>query len=1004
MRNLLLIALLLVAATGLVLWAPWDASAGPAPMVATDPVVASAEDPDAAVADATPGAGQASDAGGERVEVATAPEAPSSTGLVRGRAVDEAGRPIAGARVVLGKQLRWFDDSWFLDPKAPLPPTLMKATEVETDADGRFEVAPPSTDDPTTVVLVDGRHALQREEAVATAGEVVDLGDITMPLGVVVEGRVIDDAGQPVADAKLSVPNGFGIVVVEGGDAVRGARSRVDGTFSVLLAEAGEFELIADHPDFAKGRGNGTAGRRGDVVTGVIIRMGATADIAGVVTGLPSGGATIEVRAAKLEAERRRPVDGVEIDFTMPLRFAQDRAKVAKDGSFRIKGLERGTGYRIAAFDVSDGGWRGTRVSDVLETQSGDTNARVAFASGVRIVFDAVDASTGAALGKLRANARVDEGNDLPGMVVDLLDSDSDLEAGSDGRFRVEPIRPGPNDRTFSLSIEAKGFAAWKREKIAIPASAELDLGRIELQPAPTLRVRIVDAEGEPVAKARVRFQETEHERVGRSGMVMRTATVGFTSSVDGEDVPFSIGGDGRLSGRTDENGEAVLTLEPGMKGTVRAMHAKFAPRTSEELEAPVRGEFGHELTLGAGGAIVVKVVDQDGEVVAGANLSCNQVGGPPSFGGNAKETDKNGIVRFERLEDGTYDVEFEKKREGPGVFMMSTTTRVFGGSDSDTPIEDAPNRARVLGGNTVELTIVKPAKSKLVGVVTEDGVPLDGAKVKIQTEDPRFGAAVSERVQGVDLGALMGGGGGRAETDDAGRFEIDDVDAGELTLVVSHPERAMSARVKVQALAGETRCDIALHSTRVQGRVVDEEGKPVARARVTARRATNGVEREVREMRISIGGPGNAEGRGGGRDRAVRTDRQGRFELVGVEHDVDLVLDVRARGHADSESAKFQVAPGGTQRDIVVTAARGGAIDVRVRGDYGMFAMAEARPEGAEGRPPKTELVQGGKARLKGLTVGRWVVSLRPMEGGEPEEKIVEVRAGETATAEFSR
>lgn len=119
---------------------------------------------------------------------------------VRGRIVDEAGAPVAGVRAVLEGTDR--DEG----RRLPMdPPPAEAHSEVTTGTDGAFAL------DATDVEAKHYRLSFEsplRVELIAEspplrAGRTLDLGDVTMPVGTIVRGRVVDDLGQPIANCEV---------------------------------------------------------------------------------------------------------------------------------------------------------------------------------------------------------------------------------------------------------------------------------------------------------------------------------------------------------------------------------------------------------------------------------------------------------------------------------------------------------------------------------------------------------------------------------------------------------------------------------------------------------------------------------------------------------------------------------------------------------------------------------------------------------------------------------
>jgi hypothetical protein len=129
----------------------------------------------------------------------------SPTATIRGRCVDAQRQPLAGCTVQLrGAGERERLGQWLRDHPTPV---WQNPEPLTTGADGRFTFT--FTPPPPFVFFVD----LVRDDLAAmrgrwntiATGDAIDLGDVTMQPGVLVQGRVVDEAGTPVAKVRIMV-------------------------------------------------------------------------------------------------------------------------------------------------------------------------------------------------------------------------------------------------------------------------------------------------------------------------------------------------------------------------------------------------------------------------------------------------------------------------------------------------------------------------------------------------------------------------------------------------------------------------------------------------------------------------------------------------------------------------------------------------------------------------------------------------------------------------------
>lgn len=209
------------------------------------------------------------------------------------------------------------------------------------------------------------------------------------------------------------------------------------------------------------------------------------------------------------------------------------------------------------------------------------------------------------------------------------------LLTGADGSFRIADLEGG---RSFSLRISRFGYVPADAPGVEAPTAAPL---RIELRPARSLELRVLDPERRPVAGAQISQVEVQETGIG--------ASISSSWSASG-------------LGETDEEGRAVLSeLEPGeLRLLVQAQG--YRPAELNGLRIPEEGESEPlEISLETGVALEGRVLDGRGEPVAGAHLrvfpseTVQQPG--PMLSAMTRE---DGQYRFDGMGAGKHRVEAE--------------------------------------------------------------------------------------------------------------------------------------------------------------------------------------------------------------------------------------------------------------------------------------------------------------------------------------------------------
>jgi len=388
----------------------------------------------------------------------------------------------------------------------------------------------------------------------------------------------------------------------------------------------------------------------------------------------------------------------------------------------------------------------------------------------------------------------------------------------------------------------------------------------------------------------------------------------------------------------TDGSGRAELRNLGAKLSLLGVAHPAYAPyrgaTATREGETTVR--------LSAGGSVVVEVRDALGAVVPSIpieHVCANdemELWVLHAFG--EARTDELGQVTFARLS------------AGPHRFRLG-----------DRP-DGAQGEVAVADGVTQTLVLTVPMRGRLSGRVIEGGQPLSGATLRL----------VQRGVVRYEL---------TVRTNGQGEFALNSLELGEYDVHLTHPARAMAFDRSVGVTDVHNRLDIDLPLVAIEGRVVDEEDRPLAGIRLRAESASGG----------------------GAGDARVQSDADGRYVLSGVLTDADVVVHAESEHHQPAQSPVLRVSPGqrvsrvdlklvaGARLDVTIVHADGRAVGSSfVRAEFdgsgtSQIAVADAR----------------GVAHLRGLRPGSWRVRVDSgPEGTSAAEQIVEVRLGASNVA----
>ena len=388
----------------------------------------------------------------ERVSLALARGA-----AIAGRVVDEAGKPVDGARVVA------------TSASEPFPVIDPRRDGVLTSADGAFTIPTiaagtwrltathgdhgPATSPPLTI---DGSHPRTGVELVLVAGGVV-------------RGVVRDGAGQPVGSADVRV-------VVRGHLDWRTRRQALtssDGTFAITGLPRRAMDVVAAHDGGASAiaAADLAAKREHDVVL--------VLDITGAIEGTVVDRAGAPIGDAQVIAE---PVwsGGVADREAWSVRGVQETV-TDQGGKFRFAGLPDAS-YRVRAARPGAPESALSLAAPVVARPGG---------SALRIVVPAE--------GRIVGKVALADGKVPPRFSIALASTYPMPFSSADGKFAL-PATAG----SHVLVVSGPGFVEKTVRDVASVEGKDTDLGTITVAPGRSVSGRVLDANGVPVAKAKV--------------------------------------------------------------------------------------------------------------------------------------------------------------------------------------------------------------------------------------------------------------------------------------------------------------------------------------------------------------------------------------------------------------------------------------------------------------------------------------------------------------------
>ena len=348
---------------------------------------------------------------------------------VRGRVVDEHGAAVASAQVFSG----------------PAGSPMLVQLAAHSDGEGFFTIADVSADASLVLQARAPRHVASPPTPVPMPPP--DLVELKVARGRTLSGRVVTEAGEPLAGAQVSASQRVqramgGAVMMTAGRATSFAETDEGGGFLLEALPPGEaITLSASASGYQSQQLDVDLAERGEgVPVTVTLRRGLV--VAGRVVdaaGAPRAGVRVECTSAAMA----RGAVGM-FSFVPPVT-------TSADGRFRFEGVAEGRWQLVA----SDG--EGGSAREVVEAGREDVVLRLV------------------AAGELEGRVLGEDRTPVPGARVRVMAADEFQQATTDGTgtFRVPNLAPG----MARVVVEAKGWGTGSEQvKIESGRTAQVEL------------------------------------------------------------------------------------------------------------------------------------------------------------------------------------------------------------------------------------------------------------------------------------------------------------------------------------------------------------------------------------------------------------------------------------------------------------------------------------------------------------------------------------------------
>jgi len=700
-----------------------------------------------------------------------------------GRVVDDAGKPVAGARVIAAANESILDSD------------SRHVAESRTGADGAFTIADAPEGMRALLVRAAGFVPVTRVQLEAKSDE-----KISLQRGGSIKGAVQDASGKPAA----------GVVVTAEEVA---AQTDAQGNFRMAGVSAGTHRLQALWKEDYAARKDSVRVRKGEEAEASLrLRLGSA--ISGTV----------------IEEGTRKPLAGARVSAYASTGFggfarrrAERAARTDPRGRFRLSGLSPA---RYAVQAASEG-YLSAQIGGVNASGQSGPAVNVALRKAASIAGKVTDEKGQPVAG---ATVRITREMGMRRMLRGAVSNPGSMLGGAgvltaaDGSFRMRGLEP---ERNLSLEASRSGYATAHKPGVTLKAGDAMKDVALVLRRGLEARGKVVDAQQQPVAGAEIRAIHREDGMAGGARVQMRMM------GMDRDKPDVFTGRDGAFALKGLEEGQYTLAV----------VKEGFARKTVPSVEVKSTGEnVWPVVTLAAGSPIGGLVKDSAGGPISGAQVFAIDIGS----GG--------------RPQNGTSDAD--------GKFRLD-------GFTADRPIL---LNVSAQGYATLQKNVTPPAAD--VAIVLKSAGTVRGRVEDADTKKPITDFTVGRTGPrgGGPMQIMIGrGGGDQAFQSEDGSFELTEVPPGKWTVRGSAAGYRSAEASGLEVGEGETKEGVVLQLKRgggVAGRVLDPRGTAVANASVTWHPSES-----------EGGAMGAAMGRmmGGGAGGSTTSDADGRFQFDGL-------------------------------------------------------------------------------------------------------------------------
>ncbi|MDX2086910.1 MAG: carboxypeptidase-like regulatory domain-containing protein [Kofleriaceae bacterium] len=551
---------------------------------------------------------------------------------VSGKVIDEAGQPVAKARITVAPGL-W---GW----------SELRA-QATSDEKGEFTLtALPAGSH--ILAAVDGEHAPSRSAPVTVGTQPVTGIIVTMKAGASLAGIVVDTKGKPVAAAAVRVAG-------KGADVwwrqqARQTTTDAEGKFSLRGLGRSPVQVRAESDTVASKVADVDLTDKADVKDLKLVL-----DVAGTISGIvvdDKGAPVAEIQVNSLPdfLSGAGNTDGMALT-------GMSSATTDGSGAFTLTGLVDGA-YKVWAARSTDV-WQEWGQNGIA-AKTGDTNVRIVLPSP----------------GEIKGTLVLDGGTSAPYPATVQVGTKPPTPVDKDGNFLVREVTPGAHDVTF----QGSGFAQLVKQDVKVEPGKTTDLGKVTVARGRRLTGKVVDKSGTPVPGAKVKFGDMLFSAEGGN----QTQAEQFETMA------------GVRSAVTDQSGQFTIIGVPKTAGNAIADHPDQGRSAGVQVAAGNDDPPPITLTLRGFGSITGKVTVKD-KPASGVTVSHAIKGatGAATF----TQTAEDGTFTMNKVPEGQIVVQ-AMQQQMMSMRSASTTVTVIAGKQTTA------NLAIPLGALALTVTV----------------------------------------------------------------------------------------------------------------------------------------------------------------------------------------------------------------------------------------------------------------------------------------------------------